>query len=158
MELSAPQLFPAELDEFVCLVVRAKTLNDGTKRFRDFLRHRVWQFYYEPYPKPTRASGETPNEFKVRLGDCHRKEQRRLRDLSEIGKAEINERIEATVVKQMTRYGGDGIGERHWQSLATDYSNWWRSQRSEKARESGKAGAKKAAKSKKSIDTKKLRR
>ncbi|MBI5688303.1 MAG: hypothetical protein HZC54_24790 [Verrucomicrobia bacterium] len=50
-----PDECPAPLDEFLRLVVKAKTLADGTKRFRDFLRFEVGLFR-----EPARLEKEKP--------------------------------------------------------------------------------------------------
>lgn len=142
-----PKIFPGDLDEFLRLIVRAKTPADDTKRFRDFLRWKLQDWYHAESPEPVRKSGETPKEFEEQIERYREKEQRRKRDVVELGENEIRCRIEKTVAQQMEKYRDDGISRMHWQSLAADYREWWKLQRRAKAAESGKKGVEaKAAK------------
>ena len=151
--LPMPNLFPAEKEDFVRLVIRAKTPADGMKRFREFLKGYVQRLHYGSDPEPTRSNGETPSEFHERREIYREKEQRRQHDLEQIGAEEIQRRIQETVERQLAKYDRDGIGQMHWESLAKEYACWWQSQRSEKARKSAKQ-----KKHKKSLARKKLSR
>jgi hypothetical protein len=105
-----PDKFPAKLDEFLRRVVCAKTPSDSTKRFRDFLRYRVERSYR---PEHLKEAAE------------------------ELGKKEIERRMDNEVDLNMTRYQKRGIlYEASWLSLVGDYRNWWASQKSNSARTS----------------------
>ncbi|MBM3882917.1 MAG: hypothetical protein FJ387_24870 [Verrucomicrobia bacterium] len=61
-QLSAPRAFPATFEEFLKIVVRAKTPADATKRFRDFLKDRVAESYEASAHSPAPTSIEMDNE------------------------------------------------------------------------------------------------
>lgn len=142
-----PKIFPGDLDEFLRLIVRAKTPADEMKRFRDFLHWKWHNWHQAQAPEPVRENGETPKEFRKRL-KLHKERQRENnRELRTLGKKAIQRRVESTVNGLLAKYRDNGIPEVHWQSLAQEYREWWKLQRRAKAAESGKKGVEaKAAK------------
>lgn len=129
-----PNLYPAELDEFLNIVVGAKTLDLSRKRFCDFLRHSVVEWHSAAAPEPTRQPGETPAEFAERLSDHRTKEQKREQAVRELGAAAIERRALTSMQSRLDKYRTQGIGEMHWRGLSQAYTAWWKQQLSEKRR------------------------
>jgi hypothetical protein len=126
-----PAKFPATLDDFLRLIVCAKTPDDMS-RFREFLRYRVERSYAsKEYTGREGDAEENPdlqalrNEHAARWKALDSKKRREL--------------VEAEADGLITRYRERGIGHSSpaaWDSFANDYLNWWKAQRSQKARAS----------------------
>jgi hypothetical protein len=118
-----PDSFPATLDHFLTSIVKGRTPADSTKRFRDFLRHRVI---------PLVLDGKSVEEPPVDA-----KEQ------------EIVEKNLDELMAKYRRKVEDGGGIRlpaSWFSLAADYLSWWGSEKSATAKKTAKAAAQNRAK------------
>jgi hypothetical protein len=101
-----PESFPATLEDFSRLIVKAKTPADCAKRLRDFLGN-VFSLY--PFP----GTGEslamtTPEDSAI---------------------------MQIQKIKDADKDGGF-FTESKWLVIAGRYSDWWKQQRSSKSRES----------------------
>jgi hypothetical protein len=101
-----PESFPATLEDFYRLIVKAKTPADCAKRFRDFLGN-----VFARYPSP----GNGKSRAKIA--------------------PEGSAIMHIQKIKQADKEGGF-FTESKWLALVGRYSDWWKQQKSSKSRES----------------------
>lgn len=121
-----PAQWPAKLDDFLRLVVHAKTPADATKRFRDFLRERVRQSHVHQRHVWGEASPEDEAEFQGR-----KKEQEA--ELARFLKQHPGH-FEDKAANLVAKYKRNGLGLKEWQSLTAEYLQWWNGQKTATAR------------------------
>lgn len=127
--LPSPKEFPAPLDEFLRLVVRAKTPADGVKRLRDYFGNEFQHLM---------AYMKLPEGSRDRASKCYHNCHDFLSHYKE-GQDEMD-----FAVAQIERLKATGLDEDHWYALNDDYLAWWRQQKSTKARKSGNEPKKKS--------------
>jgi hypothetical protein len=101
-----PESFPATLEDFYRLIVKARTPADCAKRFRDFLGN-----VCSRYPAPGKGESlarTAPEDSAI---------------------------IHIQKIKDADKEGGF-FTESKWLALAGRYSDWWKQQKSSKSRES----------------------
>jgi len=97
-----PTKFPATLDDFFRLIVKARTVADATKRLRDFL---CYSYFKSGNTQKNDAGAYAANQIqKMKDGDKN----------------------------------GGYFAQQQWRSFAGHYMDWWKRQRSFKARESAR--------------------
>jgi len=141
-----PENFPAPLDDFLRLIVHAKTPALGKKRYCDFLRDRVKGFCangkIQDYPKW--AEWAARKHFAEMTPEQRQNPKWAGMTEQEIGAALEQAHLEKRVASDMADWQRLGFRDEHsWCLWGKDYSAWWASQRSDQAR----AAAKKSKKS-----------
>jgi hypothetical protein len=119
-DIVLPPKFPAKFDDFLRLVVRAKTPADSEKRLRDFYRdeHTRWL----TSGKPERLN-QPLNHWDT--------EKKKLVTI----KPDDTKEVEGNAAAQIGGWKQNGFKTKEqWLRLAKRYSNWWRSKISLKAR------------------------
>ena len=125
-----PARWPATRDDFLKLVVQAKTPADAAKRFRDFLGDRERQSFV-----PQRfVSGEDTPEAKAEFEE---RKQKQEAELNRFLKEHLSH-FEDKAVARMEKYGQRGIDRSEWPTLRGEYLQWWADRKSDKARASAK--------------------
>ncbi|PYJ78630.1 MAG: hypothetical protein DME22_26695, partial [Verrucomicrobia bacterium] len=144
-DIPHPEKFPASFDDFLRLIVRAKTPADATKRFRDFLRDRVKRSCVfdkiEDYPVWAEWAGK--KIFEQMKPEERENPQWAGMTEQEIGAALQQENLEKRVAEQLEEYACGFQDQYRWGHCAKGYFAWWARQRSDQAR----AAAKKSKKS-----------
>jgi hypothetical protein len=139
-----PESFPASLDDFLRLVVHAKTPADATKRFRDFLRDRWKRFagngYIENYPKW--AEWARKKHFDEMTPEQRQNPNWAGMTEEQIGEALEQASLEKKVVEDLEEYKRGFPDRYRWCLCAKDYRAWWASQRSDQARAAAKKSKK----------------
>ena len=116
-----PKRFPAPFDEFLSLVVGAKTPADCMKRLRDYLQNEFRHLV---------AYRELPAGSKDRLLGCYRNCCYFL-GLYRKGQDELD-----FAAKQIERLRAGGLNEDQWDVFGCGYLAWWRQEKSKKASQS----------------------
>lgn len=109
-DIPKPKAFPASLNEFLKLVVTAKTRADATARLRAFLG------YFHQHFIPNRTAPQILEYHRETL--C------------------TQERAETWAAETIGTLKKQGLSENTWVLFTRRYEEWWQAQRSIKARES----------------------
>jgi hypothetical protein len=147
-----PKQFPAVFDDFLRLIVRAKTLEEGAGRFRDYYRDQVKSFATMGHPEdyPVWLEWAEKKTFTEMTPDERRDPKWKGKTDKEIGAAKQQEVFENRVESLMEENKCGFSNETSWLGMAKQYLHWWDGQIRKKARLGGKARASKT-KSKKSV-------
>ena len=142
-DIPRPKKFPATLNEFLSLIVSARTPADSMKRFRDYVRYQVENFITMGKPENYTewfewAAKKTFSEMTTE--ERHDPKWAGMTD-EDIGVAKQEKIIDNQVASKMDENQCFN-SESAWLGMAKSYHHWWASCRSKKAQAAAKKGKK----------------